>query len=291
MENPQNRPQLSRRKFLGLAAVATTAAVVTGPAAVAAAKPQRRLEKFGFITSIVRKELEQDWRKGLEQASKCGFSQIESRYHQGESVQEYLRYVNDLGMRPSVGSVDFKLEGLEKGLDQIQQLGIDTAVSYWPWKTGSDQPRTPEDCKHSAEILNKMGEICKKRGVKLTWHNHDDEFIEMEEGGRAFDYLMEHTEKDLVYSMMDVYWVAKGGADPVEYLKKYPGRYKAMHLKDMSLYTDAIDCVGHGRLDFAAILREATDQGMENFSVEFDRVVNGMACLEHSGPYLKKLRF
>ena len=32
---------------------------------------------------------------------------------------------------------------------------------------------------------------------------------------------------------MDLFWTIAGRADPIVYLEKYPGRYRAMHVKDM----------------------------------------------------------
>ena len=54
------------------------------------------------------------------------------------------------------------------------------------------------------------------------------------EEGKPFDYLMAHTEKDLVSAEMDIYWVAKGEADPLEVLKKHEGRIPILHVKDMA---------------------------------------------------------
>ena len=31
---------------------------------------------------------------------------------------------------------------------------------------------------------------------------------------------------------MDVYWAVVGGVSPVEYMKKYPGRFDVIHIKD-----------------------------------------------------------
>jgi sugar phosphate isomerase/epimerase len=89
---------------------------------------------------------------------------------------------------------------------------------------------------------------------------------------------------------LDVFWVAKGGADPVYCLKKYEGRYRILHLKDMTGDDRrTFECVGSGIIDFPSVLKEARKQGIEHFMLEYDNVVDGMACLKTSGAYLKSL--
>ena len=112
------------------------------------------------------------------------------------------------------------------------------------------------------------------------------------EEGLPFDYLMNYTDKNLVKCEMDVYWVAKGGADPLAFLQKYRGRYEILHLKDMTRDDQkTFECVGSGSIDFAALLREAQKQNIQHYFVEYDNVVDGMACLKSSGEFLHNLSF
>ena len=116
-------------------------------------------------------------------------------------------------------------------------------------------------------------------------------FIEMEEG-LPFDYLMANTEPDFVKCEMDIYWVQKGGGDPLAVLKQYAGRIPILHVKDMAPGEEQdFACPGSGIIDFAPIFAEATRQGIQHYFVERDNVPDGMACLESSSEYLKNLRF
>jgi sugar phosphate isomerase/epimerase len=278
---------LSRRFFLKSTALTAAGALLLRNNAFAFAPAKL---KFGFISGIIGKELEGDWKEVLKKTVDYGFSEIELGKYMGESASEFMSYCKKIGIRPVAGFVPFtdKKDEIEKSLDNLAQLEIKYPVTYWPWN-GSG-PFTLEDCKKSAGILNKMGEICKSHSMEFCWHNHNKEFIAMEEGF-PFDYLMEHTEKDLVKCEMDVYWVTKGGADPLTFLKKYSGRYRILHLKDMTAdETHTFECVGSGIIDFPSILREAQGQGIEHFMLEYDNVVDGMACLKTSGEYLRNLK-
>jgi sugar phosphate isomerase/epimerase len=47
-----------------------------------------------------------------------------------------------------------------------------------------------------------------------------------------FDLMVKKLDPKYVNFEMDVFWVKHPGQDPVALLKKYPGRFPLMHLKD-----------------------------------------------------------
>lgn len=279
----------SRRLFISTVTAAAASLMINRELLAAPAK--RKLKKFGFISGIIGKELAGDWKKILKQTVEFGFTEIETGKYLGDSASSFLTYCKEIGIKPVAGGITFteKEDELKKKLDSLAELNMKYAVNYWPWLTGG--PFTLDDCKKSAELLNKLGEACKQRGLKLCWHNHNKEFIAMEKG-LPFDYLMENTDKDLVKCELDLYWVAKGGADPLSTLKKYSGRYPILHVKDMAPGpAQDFECPGSGIIDFPTIFREAAKQGIEHYFVERDNVPDGMACLRASGAYLKNLEF
>lgn len=280
----------TRRMFIYKTAI-SAAAIFALPSLLKASTTKGTLKKFGFISGIVGKELQADWQGTLRKAAEYGFSEIEIGRHLGNSPAEFLAFCNSIGIMPVAGGVAFteKQEELESKLQPLLDLKLSYAVVYWPWLTGG--PFGIDDCKKSAEILNKMGETCQKHGLKLCWHNHDKEFIPMEEG-LPFDYLMQYTIPELVFCEMDIYWVRKGGADPYTMLKRYPGRIKILHVKDMAPGPDMdFACPGQGIIQFGPLFREAQNQGIEHYFVERDNVTNGLECLRTSGVYLKNLSF
>jgi sugar phosphate isomerase/epimerase len=277
---------ISRRFFLKSSALTAAAALLLKHNAFALSPAKL---KFGFISGIIGKELDGDWKAVLKKTVDYGFSEIEIGEYLGESASEFLLFCKNTGLTPVAGNLPFNEddEKVKKTLEGLSLLGIKYPVIYWPWVGGG--PFKLEDCKRTAGILNHIGEICKNNGMVLCWHNHDKEFVPMEEG-IPFDYLMEHTDKELVKCELDVYWVTKGGADPVTFLKKYTGRYRILHLKDMTGDDRrTFECVGSGIIDFPTILKEARGQGIEHFMLEYDNVVDGMGCLKTSGEYLKSL--
>jgi len=279
----------SRREFLKQSAIVAMLA----PLAIDtfSSPVERKLRNFGFISGLIGKALEGDWKSALKTAASYGYTEIENGEYLGDSAESFLAYLNEIGMTIPVGGFEFKAsdEELKKSMSLLKSLKVKYAVVYWPWYTGG--PFKLEDCKKSAERLNYLGKVCKENGLTLIWHNHDKEFAPMETG-LPFDYLMKNTDSDLVKCELDLYWVKKGGADPLSVMRQYPGRFPVLHVKDMAPGPMMdFECPGSGIIDFPSLFSEAEKQGIKHYFVERDNVPDGMACLKSSAEYLKRLTF
>jgi sugar phosphate isomerase/epimerase len=282
---------VTRRRFIQTITTGAAAAVVVNPLFPMGSVGERKLKNIGYISGIIGKELKGDWKAVLRETVKYGYNEIEIGQFLGESAKTFLKYCSEIGIKPVAGGATFSknMDEVNKSLDLLNELELKYAVIYWPWL--KDAPFKLESCKITAEMLNQIGAACRKKGLMLCWHNHNKEFVAMEEG-MPFDYLMNHTDKSLVKCEMDIYWVQKGGAVPLEMLKKYRDRYSILHVKDMAQGTaQDFACPGSGIIDFPSVFSEAADQGIEHYFVERDNVVDGMACLKTSADYLKKISF
>ncbi len=94
---------------------------------------------------------------------------------------------------------------------------------------------TREALLKACEKLNEQGRIYASHGLKAVLHNHADEFrwVDKEEGKtRIYDILLEHTDPVLLGFEFDVGWAALAGIDVVDYIKRYPGRFPLIHVKE-----------------------------------------------------------
>lgn len=119
-----------------------------------------------------------------------------------------------------------------------------------------------------AAALSAFAARAQKEGYRVAYHHHDFEF-ERSEGVRPFDLLVAETDPALVGFELDVYWLKKGGENPLETIERLRGRVMLMHLKDMAA-DGAMADVGAGTLDFPALIRAASAAGAEHFFVEHD---------------------
>jgi sugar phosphate isomerase/epimerase len=120
------------------------------------------------------------------------------------------------------------------------------------------------------DVLNQIGKKCTAAGIKLLYHNHDFEFVANEEEIVPIEYFLENTDPAHVNFQMDLFWVTKAGADPVQYFEKYPGRFKVWHVKDMDAEGNFAP-VGRGTINFGKLLAQKELSGMEYYIVEQDQ--------------------
>ena len=71
-----------------------------------------------------------------------------------------------------------------------------------------------------------------RAGIRFGYHNHSHEFRKVEDQAVMLEYMLEHTDPENVFFQLDVYWAVMGQASPVDLFRKYPGRFRMLHIKD-----------------------------------------------------------
>lgn len=88
----------------------------------------------------------------------------------------------------------------------------------------------------ASEEMNRQGKLRAKYGIRAVLHNHSQEFRHVKgmenEEVRVYDVLIQNTDPEYVNYELDCGWCAFSGCDPVEYVKKYPGRFPLVHVKE-----------------------------------------------------------
>ena len=147
-------------------------------------------------------------------------------------------------------------------------------------------PETLKDLQTWCDYHNAIGKKCTEAGLKYGYHNHSHEFRKVEEEV-MLDYMITHTDPQYVFFEMDVYWTVMGKASPVAYFKKYPGRFKLLHIKDYREIGQS------GMVGFDAIFNNAETAGVEHIVVEAEAFDNEdmMEGVRACADYLLKADF
>jgi sugar phosphate isomerase/epimerase len=125
--------------------------------------------------------------------------------------------------------------------------------------------------------------------VRFAYHNHDVEFPRME-GRIPYDVLLERADPRYVAFEMDLYWITKGGQDPLAYFSRWPGRFPLLHLKDSAGPPGhRMADVGAGVIPWKAILGRRKQAGTEHCFVERDDPPDPIASVRRSYEYLRRL--
>jgi len=273
----------SRRSFIQSTS-AFTAAVILSPSLL---EDFRKKSYIGLQLYTVRDAMQKDAAGTLAKVAAIGYNSVEAATYTGTEkfyglgAKDFAALLKQNGL--IVPSSHYRLgeektNGMEskgtmlhewdKAVDDAAEAGIKYMVCAY---LSVDERKGLDHYKYVAEQLNKAGERCKKSGIQLCYHNHDFEF-EKQNGEYPYDVMLNNTDKDLVKFEMDIYWVVKANQDPVELIRKHPGRFPLWHVKDMDNTPQrAFTEVGNGIIDFKKIFTQSKKAGMKYFFVEQDK--------------------
>ena len=242
---------------------------------VAAAQPLFTAE-IGIAPYTFRRSFPNGVAETLDTIQNMGFTEIEGGGSQMDP-HEYKKLCDERDLSiPSMGAGYEQLTtDLQSIIDRAKVYGSKYIMCAWiPHETGNF---SKEDMDKAIEDFNRVGKELHENGLKLSYHTHGYEFVDYE-GGTLFDYMLENTNPEYVTYEMDIFWVHFGGGDPVALLRKYPDRFKMLHVKDMKKgikkdHTGLTDpehdvTLGTGQVDVEGVLRAARDIGIEHYFIE-----------------------
>ena len=137
-----------------------------------------------------------------------------------------------------------------------------------------------EEWKIFLDGMNRLGRIAKEEyGIALTFHHHMGTVVQDPD---EVERMMEGTDPEYVSLLYDSGHFAYCGADPLEMVKKYAGRIRHVHLKDIrpeiveqvrrenrsfldGVRMGAFTIPGDGCIDFDPIFRTLEEAGYEGY--------------------------
>jgi sugar phosphate isomerase/epimerase len=285
---------MDRRTFLGTMA----AAALAGGGARAAS-----IGQVGMQLYTVRTDLEKDFAGTLSKVAAIGYKEVEFAGYFNHTPQQVKEALKANGLTSPSAHVDYALLGPDKWpavLEAAHTIGHTFIVNPWIDETIRAQPGS---WKRIAETYNRAGEASKKAGIQFAYHNHNFEFAPVD-GKLPYDVLLEECDPALVKMELDLCWISAAGKDPLEYFKRYPGRFPLVHVKGLSKLIPggaatpidqllpAISDVGHGDvIDWKRIFSHASQAGITHYFVEHDVSKAPFETLAASYAYLHQLQF
>ena len=284
-----------KRVFFALAAVVMTF-VACSPKEQAPQKKDMCVQMYS-ARSILNKD---NYGDVLKEIAAMGYTAVEAASYAdgliyGDEPEVFKQKVEAAGMKVLSAHVS---RGLSE--EELASGDFTAALAWWDKciadhvKAGMEYLVTPwmglqkslHDLQVYCDYLNEIGRRCKAAGLKFGYHNHDYEFKKVEDQV-MLDYMLEHTDPELVFFQLDVYWAVIGNASPVDYFERYPGRFKMLHIKD------EWEVGQSGMVGFDAIFRNADVAGLENFVVEIERYKHDdiLISFKESAEYLLNAPF
>jgi sugar phosphate isomerase/epimerase len=233
--------------------------------------------KAGMELWTYRAQLARDLPGMLGMIRRLGIRDIETASLYGRSAAEFRKALDAAGLTCSsyIASYDALKKDLAAVAADAKALGAKYVLTAGMPRKGQ---LTEANVRSAAADFNEWGAKLKQQGLRFGYHAHGFEFVP-HGGGTLFDLLLKETKPELVTQEMDVFWFVHGGADPVKYLKQYPGRFELMHVQDMAAGTptgrqvgkapkETSVAMGEGKLDWKAILPAAKQSGVRLYYIE-----------------------
>jgi len=224
-------------------------------------------------------------------------------YH-GHTPKEIRTLLDDLGLVSKSAHIsdDSLKHSIDEAIDAAKIIGQEYILS--PAFFG----HSADEYKAAAELYNTFGEKCKAAGIRYGYHTHSQEFA-VYDGLTAFDILVQNTDPELCCFELDLFWAEVAGVNVVELIRKYPGRVKLLHIKELKEKLDKVyasnepfdnmaiamelmgkqTIIGEGIIEFRNIIDQVDHTGIDYMVVESDFPPEPIRFAEESIKNLKRI--
>lgn len=250
----ESRETISRRGFVAASAVGMAGALVNPSSLVtaAAATPRRRAE----ITTGITVDTRPDWNgaenfiRSIDEASEIGYRSI-------ETFRPYVErwFDNPQGLKDELDRRGLTLETVSGGGNFVDPAQAAETIEYnmeivrfmsnfdvdhlkiniGGTRQTESQVQSPEVYRQMASTFNELGRRISDMGQRFGIHAHGSHGNYGVFGSRAdIDAIMELTDPEHVYLILDTGWITMAGMDPVQLTRDYTDRIIEFHFKDVS---------------------------------------------------------
>ena len=283
-----------RRQFLKTVGAAGAAALASAGSACrksgALAGGTDSIETIGVQLYTVRQAMAEDFEGTLSRIAEIGYEEVEFAGYFGKNDTEVRVALDEAGLVAPSAHVSYAQlsDDWARTIDAAWEMGHDYLIC--PGLPRSERSSL-DGYRRVADVFNRAAEQALQESIAFGYHNHAQEFVPID-GQVPYDVLLAETDSETVLMQMDLFWILRGGRDPLEYFDRYPGRFHSVHVKDMDGLPDGdmVD-VGQGNIDFAAIFARREQAGIRHFFVEHDEPAEQFESIRVSYEYLRGLRF
>jgi sugar phosphate isomerase/epimerase len=300
----------SRRRFIKNSSF-TIAGISMLPAIL---KEEKDHVIVGIQLYTVRDDMKKDPSGTLKKLAAMGYKYVEhAGYRNGKfygySISDFKKLLKENDLKMESGHNPLTAKQWNKitndFTDEWKQTIIDAAAVGMKYliSPGVDESlcKTKDDFMHYMDMFNKTGALCKKSGIHFAFHNESYEFNHSLDDTALYDLILQTVDKKLVGQQMDIGNMWEPGGRPLSYLKKYPGRFLLMHVKNElkreapetngSLFENTL--LATGVIPVKEVIDYARKTGTKYFIIEQEEYQNKtpLECAELDLKAMKGWRF
>ena len=216
-----------------------------------------------------------DWAQTFAMLAEAGITKVEGFGGLYDDPADLRRMLDAAGLEMPSGHF-FPLDTFEAGMartiDVAQTVGMTRLFCPAPdlaLQEGAEEAAWVD----LAQRLQAAAETLRDAGLRMGWHNHAWEFAPLPSGKRPMQVILDHAP--LIEWEIDLAWVVRGNADPMDWLREQGHRITAAHVKDIApegtcLDEDGWADLGEGVLDWGTYLAALKTIGVDLFVLEHD---------------------
>lgn len=252
----------------------------------------RHLMRLGLELYSVRDAMRRDPERTLTAVGAMGYTDVELLWtfgNFGRTTAQVREALANAGLCATSAHISpaAVLVGWERSLETARLLGHETLVV--PSFT-VDTSRTLDDWKEWAERFNRAGEVARRAGIWLAFHNEPGHQQRLD-GRIPLEVFAEATDPSVVRLQLDVGNMVMGGGDPHDFLARHGARCWSFHLKDVVADRTHDTELGRGTVDLKRILAAIPDVEHKSVFVEQEGSSDSLASAKQDFEYLAALEF
>jgi sugar phosphate isomerase/epimerase len=178
----------------------------------------------------VKNEVKADLKGTLQALANMGFKGVEFAGEFGEFSD------NPTGLKSLLDELGLQVSGAHVHFDKLSDVNLAQTVAFYqaigctslivPY---DERAFSPEGVQQVVNELNTLSKKLEKVGMQIGYHNHAPEFNDFKQS-TYWDFIAQSTHQNVILQL-DVGWVTYAGKDPVDYVRRYPGRTLTTHYK------------------------------------------------------------
>ena len=263
------------------------------------------IPQVGVQLYTVRTLMEKDFEGTLASIAGIGYKEVEfAGYFKRtpDQVKEILARTKLTSPSAHIDYASLTGDAWLKAIDTAKTIGHEYLINAWVDESIRNQPGSWPKI---ADTYNRAGEISKKAGIQFAYHNHNFEYSPVD-GKLPYDILLDSCNPDTVKMELDLCWISAAGKDPLDYFRRYPGRFPLVHVKGLAKIPTPVGDgpvpidkvlpditeVGHRDLiNWKRIFAQSQQAGIKHYFVEHDVPKVPLDSLKASYEYVSQLQF
>ena len=187
----------------------------------------------------LRDALEADFEGTIRKLAAIGFPCVEPAGFHGCKPSEVAKLLADLNLTAPTAHCGLPIgEAKNEVIETALELGHRYLITGGPpgWQ---DDYTTTDQVKAIAEQYCIAADNVAAHGLQVGYHNHDWDLAEFE-AQPAYHTFLAYTPESVLWEA-DLFWIARAGIDPAEFLQEIGSRGKVLHFKDGHITDQSIE--------------------------------------------------